>query len=367
MAERGVELTVDFDAWVEATNIGEGVFHPINGFMDSKDYHSVVENMRLDNGEPWTIPVTLDVPEEKFQEIVKAGKITLITSDGVAVAEVEVEDVFKVDFSNDLVKVFETDSLEHPGVKKEAGRSRYRVGGAVRLLRGVDPVYPDYDLKPKQSKKRFKEMGWETIVGFQTRNPIHRSHEYLQRVGLELADGLFIQPLVGWKKADDLSPQAIIATYERMLADFYPSGRAILGTLLTPMRYAGPREAVFHAIIRRNYGCTHFIVGRDHAGVGGFYKKYAAHKLCREFTDLGIETLTLCGPYYCAKCETIVTEKTCPHGEQFALDISGTQVRAMLKNGERPPIEYMRPEIADTLIALAESGTLLGGEEVNGL
>ncbi|VAX18039.1 Sulfate adenylyltransferase [hydrothermal vent metagenome] len=367
MAKPFVKLLVEPEVWVEAANISDGVLSPLTGFMDSKDYHGVVENMRLDSGEPWTIPVTLDVDEEKVQDIVKAGKVALTVSDGSAVAEVEVEDVFKVDLSIDLVKVFGTDSMEHPGVRKEAGRSSYRVGGAVRLLRKTDSIYPDYNMTPKQTRKRFKDMGWKTIVGFQTRNPIHRSHEYLQRVGLELADGLFIQPLIGWKKADDLSPEAVMNSYKMMLAEFYPSGRAILGTLLTPMRYAGPREAVFHAIIRRNFGCTHFIVGRDHAGVGGFYEKYAAHKLCHKFTDLGIETLTLCGPYHCGKCGTIVTEKTCPHGEQFALDISGTQVRSMLKNGKRPPIEYMRPEIADTLIALAESGNLFVGDNVNGL
>lgn len=364
MAKRCVELTVEPEVWVEAANITDGVLHPLAGFMDSKDYHSVVENMRLDNGEPWTIPVTLDVPEEKVQDVIKAGKVTLMVSGGIAVAEVDVEDVFKVDNANDLEKVFGTQSLKHPGVAKEVGRPKYRVGGAIRLLRVMDQAYPEYGLTPQQTKTLFNKMGWKTIVGFQTRNPIHRSHEYLQRIGLELTDGLFVQPLIGWKKADDLSAEAVMNSYKKMLAEFYPSNRVVLGALLTPMRYAGPREAVFHAIIRRNYGCTHFIVGRDHAGVGGFYEKYAAHKLCHKFTDLGIQILTLCGPYYCGKCETIVTEKTCPHGEDFCLDISGTQVRAMLKNGERPPIEYMRSEIADHLIELAETGALFVGDNV---
>ena len=188
---------------------------------------------------------------------------------------------------------------------------------------------------------------------------MHRAHEYLQRVALELTDGLFIQPLIGWKKGDDFSPEAVINAYEKMTEEFFPHNRVVLGTLRTPMRYAGPREAVFHAIIRKNHGCTHFIVGRDHAGVGNFYGKYEAQELCKSFgKNLGIEILSLCGPFYCRKCGTIVTEKTCGHGDKYVMDISGTAVRKMLSQGKRPPIEYMRKEISDVLINLNKKGKL---------
>ncbi len=358
---RAIKIRIDEDSWLEICNIGNGAFWPLQGFMDSADYTNVVENMHLNNGSPWTIPVTLDIPEEIVSEVIKSERVILINNIGEDVAELFVEDVYKVNYEKDIKHIYGTDKTDHPGVKKEVSRSIYRLGGPIKVMKYIDNVFPKYDLTPVETKRIFKEKGWVKVTGFQTRNPIHRAHEYLQRLAIELTDGIFIQPLIGWKKDDDFSPLAVISAYEKMLEVFYPSNRAVLGTLRTPMRYAGPREAVFHAIIRRNYGCTHFIVGRDHAGVGGYYGKYDAHKLCNSFDDLGIKIMTLYGPYYCKKCFSIVTEKTCPHGEDSSLNISGTQLREMIKNGVHPPSEFMREEISDTLMDLSKKKQLFVG------
>jgi sulfate adenylyltransferase len=358
---RTIEMIVNQDAWLETQNIGSGVFFPLKGFMDSADYKSVVENMCLDNGEPWTIPVTLAVPDDKVACVIKANKIVLKSIFNKAIAELSIEDVYRVDFNNDIKKIFSTEDKKHPGVAKELARSSYRVGGEIKVLCQEDDFFSAYSLSPAKTKQMFRAKGWNTIVGFQTRNPIHRAHEYLQRVGMEVADGIFIQPLIGWKKNDDFSPEAVIKSYEKMLDVFYPKNKVMLGVLKTPMRYAGPREAIFHAIIRRNYGCTHFIIGRDHAGVGNFYGKYDAHRLCDKFDNLGIDILKLCGPYYCGKCDGIVTEKTCPHGERYAISISGTEVRSLFSHGKYPPETYMRKEISDILIKLNKKNKLFCG------
>ena len=358
MSEKSCFVEIEYDNWLEISNINNRVFDPLDGFMDSKDYHSVIENMHLADGNPWTIPVTLAIPEEKVKEVMNSEIVYLQNEEKEIVAELEVEDVYTVNYANDLKKVFGTDDKAHPGVLKESRRSKYRVGGVTRIRKQRPSYFPTIDFTPAQTKTIFKKNNWKTVVGFQTRNPLHRAHEYLQRVGMEVADGLFIQPLLGWKKAGDFTPTAVVKAYEKMIQEFYPAKSAVLGTLLTPMRYAGPREAVFHAIIRKNYGCTHFIVGRDHAGVGDYYGKYAAHELCREFNDLGIQILYLNGPYFCEKCEGIVTEKTCAHEERFISQISGTQVRQMLASGTRPPESYMRPLISDTLINLSKNNQL---------
>lgn len=358
-----LEITVDYDTRCEIINIGNGTFAPLKGFMDSADYKSVVENMHLKNGEPWTIPVTLDIPDDLVNEIVHDDKVLLKDAEGNEIAELTVEDIFKVNYENDLKKIFGTDDKQHPGVLKEISRSPIRVGGKLNVFIQRDEMFGEHSLTPHEARIRFAENGWKTVVGFQTRNPIHRAHEYLQKVGLETVDGLFVHPLIGWKKADDFAPVAIVKAYEEMIKHFYPEKRAMLGLLKTPMRYAGPREAVFHALIRKNYGCTHFIVGRDHAGVGNYYGKYEAQELISQFNDLGIEILKLCGPYFCTQCNSIVTEKTCPHGDEFELSISGTQVRHLFKSGQTPPENYMRKEIADVLLSLQKDNQLFCGDE----
>lgn len=361
--KRTTKLIISDEAWVELCNIANGTFYPLKGFMDSADYRSVVDNMRLDNGEPWTIPITLDLAEDKVSKVIKSEKILLLNRLNEEVAELIVDDVYKINFSKDMKKIFLSNDIKHPGVKKEAARSFYRVGGPIKVLKYEQIFSSKYSFSPAKAKNIFKEKKWRTIAGFQTRNPVHRAHEYLQRIAIEIVDGIFIQPSVAWKKDGDFSALAIIKAYEMMIRKFYPKERVVLGVLKTPMRYAGPREAVFHAIIRRNFGCTHFVVGRDHAGVGEYYGKYDAHKLCGQFSDLGIQILALRGPYYCRKCKSIVTEKSCPHGERYALSISGTKVRTMLKGGLRPPEEYMRKEISELLLGLAKENKLFCREK----
>lgn len=334
-------------------NIKTGLFAPLDGFMDSADYRNVVDSMKLSSGEVWTIPITLGLDEMTSDDMLE-----LVFEDRV-VATLEVEDVYKVK-EEDIKKIFGTDDSAHPGVKKELQKGSFRVGGKITL---VDESILEGALNPQETKEHFKKMGYKTIAGFQTRNPIHKAHEHLQRVALEICDALFINPLVGWKKAGDFSEEAVISGYKAMIDEYYNGLNVYFDTLKTPMRYAGPREAIFHAIIRRNLGCTHFIIGRDHAGVGGYYGKYEAQELARKIiqeNDLGITLLLLSEPFYCKKCEQMVSDKTCKHSEEFIQKISGTQIRAMLSEGKRPSELFMRAEVADAIISLKERKFIQG-------
>lgn len=331
-------------------NLEIGLFFPLKGFMDSKDYNSVVNDMKLSCGTIWTIPITLDIDENIFKDVVTQDKLTLTLQDK-DVALVEIEDIYKINI-DDIKKIYKTDDTKHPGVKKELNRSQFRIGGKVKLL---DKTLLVGTLNPKETKEYFKTNAYKTIVGFQTRNVVHRAHEYLHRVGLEFCDALFINPLVGWKKIGDFSETAVENGYKAMVDKYYSGLNVYFKTLKTPMRYAGPREAIFHAIIRKNLGCTHFIIGRDHAGVGSFYGKYEAHQLAKQIIekdDLGIELLLLKEPYYCNICEQMVSENCCAHED--TIKISGTKIRKMLSNGEIPSKTYMREEVAREIIKLKE-------------
>lgn len=354
------ELNITEDDWLDIQNISLGAFKPLEGFMLEADYRAVIQEMRLSSGIPWTIPVTLAVPDSFSAEIRRHEKVALVRSKtATKVAELTVESIFHADYSTDIERVFKTTSLSHPGVKKETGKSSLRVGGKLSKVVSESPRDNPFFITPTQSRETFVKRGWKKVVGFQTRNPIHRAHEHLQRIGLEITDGLFIQPLVGWKKEGDFTADAVISAYTVMAEQFFPRHRIVLGTLNTQMRYAGPREAVFHSIIRKNYGCTHFIVGRDHAGVGNFYGKYESQELCRRFDgELGIEILALGGPFHCRKCLGIATEHSCGHDADARSEISGTLIRKLLSEGKRPPEEFMRAEIADALIHLKTENRL---------
>lgn len=335
-------------------NLHTGMYYPLCGFMTSLDYHNVVDNMRLSDKSVWTIPITLDVSHEVFVKAMDSDRLYL-THSGTEAGYVDIEDCYRIDSKSDVVKVFKTGEAAHPGVRKELERHEYRVGGAVKIS---DENLLKDSLTPEKTRKAFAEKGWRTVVGFQTRNPVHRAHEHLQRVGLEFCDGLFINPLMGWKKAGDFTEAAITASYKCMTEEFYPTGRVYLEGLWTFMRYAGPREAVFHAVVRRNLGCTHFIIGRDHAGVGDYYGKYEAHELAGDLAangDLGIKLLLLKEPYYCMKCGQIVSENHCRHKDEDMVAISGTKVREMLRLGKRPDERFMRREVADAIMSLDEA------------
>ena len=346
-----LSYVVDPETLQDFINLALGVFSPLDGFMNSIDYHGVVEQMVLDNGEVWTIPLSLDVDYETFNGATDA-KLLHLFYDGAEIGYVEVEDCYEIELESDVVKVFGTSDRAHPGVARELRRFRYRVGGKVVV---TEMTILNGALNPQVTKQLFQDNGWKTVVGFQTRNPIHKAHEYLQRVALEMCDGLFINPLVGWKKIGDFSELAVVAGYRAMIEHYYSGLNVHFETILTPMRYAGPREAIFHAIIRRNLGCTHFIIGRDHAGVGDYYGKYDAHKLAERIIskhDLGITLLLLSEPFYCHRCEQIVTHNNCGHDNSVTEQISGTKIRALLSQDKRPSEMMMRKEVSDAIIML---------------
>lgn len=349
-------VRVDRDTLLDISNLATGTFAPLKGFLCAKDYFSVVNHMHLSDQQPWAMPITLELPEDKRLELSKEKEICLKSQDGSEVAILTVEDIYQVGPLADTKKVYGTSDMDHPGVKKELSRSRFRVGGSLKMLALDLDDYGGYVYTPDQTRELFRKKQWKTVVGFQTRNPVHRAHEHLQRLGLKAADGLFINPLIGWKKTGDFSSKAIIRAYQHMIEKFYTPDKVCFGIFRTAMRYAGPREAVFHAQVRRNYGCTHFIVGRDHAGVGNYYGKYAAHNICDQFNNLGIEILKMPGPYFCKRCNDVTTEGSCSHDQSSRIEINGTLIRKMIGEGKYPPAEMIRGEIAEILLNLHKDG-----------
>ena len=332
-----------------------GALSPLTGFQGERDYHSVLETMHLDNGVPWAIPVTLSIDGETAHLLGGAESVALTAAEGAEpLAVLRIGEVYKRDRSKEALGVYQTEDAEHPGVAAMLAAGEFCLAGEVRLI--SLPPHDDfraYRLTPAETRAAFAERGWRTVVGFQTRNPIHRAHEYIQKCALEIVDGLLVHPLVGATKGDDVPADVRMRCYEALFEGYYPKDRAMVSVFPAAMRYAGPKEAIWHAICRKNYGCTHFIVGRDHAGVGTYYGTYDAQKIFERFEpgELGIETLNFEHSFWCDACEGMASPKTCPHGEETRVSLSGTKVREMLRNGERPPIEFSRAEVADILIA----------------
>jgi len=335
-------------------NISQGIYYPLDGFMTSLNYHNVVNNMRLADNSVWTIPISLDVDHATYLKSMNSDRL-YFSNEGKEIGFIEIEDCYEVNIGENVAKVFKTSDDSHPVVKKELNKYRYRVGGRIKV---TDESILEDALSPQKTRDIFTRKKWRTIVAFHTRNPVHRAHEHLQRVGLELCDGLFINPFLGWKKSGDFSDEAILNSYRTLIDNYYPKDRVYLEGLKASMRYAGPREAVFHALIRKNLGCTHFIIGRDHAGVGSYYGKYEAQEFAEEIadkTDLGIELLLLKEPYFCQKCNQVVTEKHCGHNEDYKISISGTKIREMLRSNKIPDEKFLRPEVAKELLKLGET------------
>jgi sulfate adenylyltransferase len=332
--------------------IAIGAFSPLTGFMGKRDYEKVVDHQRLENGLPWTIPVTLAVSKEESDRLRPSSDIALVDDSEQIVAILHLEEIYKCDRNHEAELVLKTTSDTHPGVQYLSGVGDYCLAGPISLLRRPDRgEFTNYLLDPKETRFLFEHRGWNTVVGFQTRNPVHRAHEYILKCALETVDGLLLHPLVGETKSEDVPAQVRLQCYVALLDSALPSSRAVLSLYPAAMRYAGPREAIFHAIARKNYGCSHFIVGRDHAGVGNFYGTYDAQRKFLEFEpgELGITPICFDATFYCKKCAAMASEKTCKHGPAERLVLSGTKVRELLRAGENLPIEFTRPEVAEIL------------------
>jgi sulfate adenylyltransferase len=351
-AKKLPQIVLDEREQSDLDMIACGALSPLTGFMGKEDYLSVVETMRLKNGLPWTIPITLSVSEAEAKKHQEGSAIAL--SDGKNIlAILNLKEKYSFDKEKEASLVYKTTEEAHPGVAALYQKGDWNLAGEVEVLRRVEYAdFREYRLDPAQLRKTFHDKGWKRIVAFQTRNPIHRAHEYLQKCALEIVDGLLVHPLVGATKSDDIPADVRMRSYEAILEQYYPKTRTLVAVNPAAMRYAGPREAIFHALIRKNYGCTHFIVGRDHAGVGNYYGTFDAHYIFDEFEDqeIGITPMFFDHSFYCKKCDGMASYKTCPHDKSEHVTLSGTKVREMLQKGEMPPKEFSRPEVVKILI-----------------
>lgn len=345
-------VQLDDRAFSDLALIAIGGFSPLTGFLEQADYETVVTDMRLANGLPWSIPVTLSVAEEVAEPLKEGSRVRLDDASGRFVGVLELTQKYRYDKAHEAINVYRTDETKHPGVAVVYNQGPINLAGPVWLLqRDPHPLFPTYQIDPVDSRKLFIEKGWKTVVGFQTRNPIHRAHEYIQKCALETVDGLFLHPLVGATKSDDIPADVRMRCYEIMLEHYFPKDRVQMALNPSAMRYAGPREAIFHALLRKNYGCTHFIVGRDHAGVGDYYGTYDAQHIFDEFEpeELGIRPMKFEHAFYCKRTQTMATTKTSPSSPEERIHLSGTKVREMLRRGELPPPQFSRPEVAAEL------------------
>ncbi|MEH2200306.1 sulfate adenylyltransferase [Nostoc sp.] len=345
-------VQLDDRAVSDVEMIAIGAFSPLTGFMNQEDYDRTVTEMRLANGLVWSIPITLSVSEEVASPLQEGSLIRLDNSRGEFIAVLQLTQKYNYDKTREAIKVYRTDDVKHPGVQVLYNQGIVHLAGDIWLLRREPhPQFPTYQIDPAASRQLFKDKGWKTIVGFQTRNPIHRAHEYIQKCALEIVDGLFLHPLVGATKEDDIAADVRMRCYEILLEHYYPLDRVSLAINPAAMRYAGPREAIFHALVRKNYGCTHFIVGRDHAGVGDYYGTYDAQYIFDEFapSELGIVPMKFEHAFYCMRTKQMATSKTSPSRPEERIHLSGTKVREMLRRGELPPPEFSRPEVAAEL------------------
>jgi sulfate adenylyltransferase len=327
--------------------LAAGALSPLQGFMGREDYESVLESMRLPSGLPWALPVCLAAVLAP-----QGDRVALADETGRTYGVLEVEEVYEYDKEREAQQSFRTTDFAHPGVASVFDQPDLYVAGRVTVFERVTPSFPELAMDPADTRAVFAERGWRRVVGFQTRNPIHRAHEYLTKVALETVDGLLIHPLVGDTKSDDVPAATRVECYRVLLDGYYPGDRVVLSAFPAAMRYAGPREAIWHAICRKNYGCSHFIVGRDHAGVGDYYGTYDAQLIFDEFEphELDIEPMFFEHSFWCKKCGSMASAKTCPHASEEHVFLSGTKVREMLGNGELPPQEFSRPEVAEVLI-----------------
>ncbi len=348
-----VTIPVSTEQQKDFESIAYGIFSPLTGPLMRDDYLSVLEKGRLQDDLPWPFPIILDVSEKMASEIGEEDDVAL-SHNRKLFAILHIEDKYALDKKKHAQNIYKTLDTQHPGVAKTGEMEPVLLGGNVDLFNETPGKFPRYRLKPKETRFLFKEMGWRTVAGFQTRNAPHIGHEYVQKTALAFVDGLFVNPLIGRKKRGDFKDEVIIDTYEALIHHYYMRNAASLVTLEMEMRYAGPREAIFHAIVRKNFGCTHFVVGRDHAGVGGYYGPYEAQEKFDEYPDLGINPLFFRSFFYCKKCGGVENDKVCPHGSEDHINFSGTEIRRLLMKGERPSEKLMRPEVVDIILKYPE-------------
>jgi len=344
------KLVISQDVVKDIYNIGTGVYSPLEGFLGEKDFKSVLEYGRLSSGLAWTIPIVLDVKEVLAKDYKIGDKILLIDESKTPVGVLYLEEKYKFKKDEFAKKVYGTLDARHPGVKKVMEMGDVLFSGKVDVSSKISFPLKEYFIPPIETRRIFKERGWQTVVGFQTRNAPHTGHEFLQKTALSFLDGLFINPVIGRKKPGDFRDEVIIKTYEVLIENYYPKDRVVLGILPMEMRYAGPREAIHHAILRKNFGCTHILIGRDHAGVGNFYDPFAAHRIFNDYPDIEIKPLFFKTFFYCKKCGSIMNEKTCPHKAPYRVDFSGTMIRKFFEEGKKPPKELLREEVAEVIL-----------------
>ena len=344
------KIQTDSETWKVIKNIAFGVFSPLEGFMTENDTLNVLEHMYLENGIAWPFPIVLDSSQNEVSNLKEGDSVILTDIFNNPIALLNIKDIYDYNKKKFAEKVYGTLDRNHPGVNKVFNQKEKLIGGNIYLLNELPPIFPELDLKPIETRVLFKARNWKRVVAFQTRNPPHLGHEYIQKASLTFVDGLFINPVIGRKKVGDFLDEVIINAYKVLIDNYYPKDRVVLSTFETEMRYAGPKEAIFHAITRKNFGCDHIIIGRDHAGVGNFYEPYDAHKIFDMFPDLGIEPLFFRSFSHCQKCNSVVNEKICPHPPEFHNFFSGTKIRETLLAGKLPKQDVMRPEVAEIIL-----------------
>jgi len=344
-------INISADLANDVENIADGIFSPLEGFLNQQNFESVISKGRLVNDIAWTIPIVLDVDEETSKKMKESGDVLLKNPEGTGIAILHVEDIYSFDKKNTANGVYGTNDESHPGVAKTNGMKDFLVGGEIDYIQKPNASeIRKYRMTPVETREAFAKAGWEKIVAFQTRNPPHVAHEILQKTAITTRDGVFVNPLIGKKKSGDFKDEVIIKAYEAMIENYYPENRCRLATLHTEMKYAGPKEAIHHAIMRQNYGCTHIIIGRDHAGVGNFYDPFAAQKIFEEYPELDISPIFFPAFFYCRKCLTFTNPKVCPHDAESREQISGTKLRSMIQEGKAPSEFILRPEVAKVIL-----------------
>lgn len=346
------QIQLDQNLYYDFLNIASGAYSPLTGFLAQNDFLKVVNDMTLEGGEPWTLPIVLDISTQKANEISPGDRVGITGPDGEKLGLLDVGEIYRYNGEEAVEKIFGTTDRDHPGVQMFLDKDPFFVGGEIKAFADADGMDAEHFLKPVESRVLFNHKGWDSVVGFQTRNVPHRAHEYLQKSALEQTDGLFIQPKIGDKKKGDYDNEAILAGYDTLVEEYYPENAVVLAMFSSRMWYAGPREAVFDSIVRKNYGCTHFIIGRDHAGVGDYYGDFASQDIFEQVGEMGIAPLYYHYAFFCRRCDGVVSEKICPHDSEDRVEPSGTKIRGLLDDGELPDEKLMRPEVAEKILRM---------------